>query len=151
MPASARPAGFHPFARKRRKDALAKRCETGYFRFGGHSTTTQEWCNNSAQMTYEHWCVITATIHSCDWENPPSQAPSTLFVGHFIVAFSYVVDGNNYGGEFYSSHAWEKGTDLAILYNPQNPGESSACDDDESQSEAALEWIFGVLERFDVV
>jgi hypothetical protein len=99
-------------------------------------------------MTYEHWSAITATIDSCHWENPPSQAPSTLFVGHFIVVFSYVVDGNPYCGEFYSSHAWEKGMDLMILYNPQNLGESIACD--ESQSEAALEWIFGLLEWIDL-
>jgi hypothetical protein len=101
-------------------------------------------------MTYEHWSVITATIQSCDWQNPPSQAPSTLFVGHFIVVFSYVIGGNNYSGKFYSSHDWVKGTDLMILYNPQNPVESSICDDDESQSEAAIRWIFGLLEWIDV-
>ena len=101
-------------------------------------------------MTYENWPVITATINSCDWENPPSLAPSTLFVGHYYVVFSYVVDGNHYSGEFHSSRAWGKGTDLIILYNPQNPGESIVCDDDESQSEAALRWIFGLLEWLDL-
>jgi hypothetical protein len=90
--------------------------------------------------------VITATIQSCDWKNPPSQAPSTLFVGYFTVIFSYVVGGNNYSGKCYSSREWAKGTDLMILYNPQNPAESSVCDDDESQSETALRWIFGLLE-----
>jgi hypothetical protein len=99
-------------------------------------------------MTCEHWPVITATIRSCDWENPPSQTPSTLFVGHFIVVFSYVVDGNSCVGKFYSSREWVQGTDLLILYNPQNPAESSVCDDDESQSGAALKWILGLLEWF---
>jgi len=101
-------------------------------------------------MTYEHWSEITATIQSCDWENPPSQAPSTLFVGHFIVVFSYIADGNNYRAAFCSSHEWGKGTDLIILYNPQNPEEHSVCESDESQAEAAIECFFGLLEWLDV-
>jgi len=96
-------------------------------------------------MTYEDWSMISATVQSCEWENPPSQAPSSLFVGHFTVALSYAVDGIHYSGKFYSSHEWEKWTDLMILYNPQNPTESVACDDDESQSGAALEWTLGLL------
>jgi hypothetical protein len=37
-----------------------------------------------------------------------------------------------------------------ILYNPQDPGESSVCDDIESQSDAALRRIFRLLEWTDV-
>jgi hypothetical protein len=82
-------------------------------------------------MTYENWHVLTATIDSCDWEAPLSHTPSPLFVGHFIVAFSYAVDGNRYSGEFRSLHEWEKGTDITILYNPQNPGECVAMTGEE--------------------
>ena len=97
-------------------------------------------------MTHENWSVITATIDSCHWEDPSSQAPGTLFVGHFVVVYSYAVDGKLYTGKFYSSHEWENGTDLTALYDPQDPAECTACDDDQSQSEAAVEWICGFLE-----
>lgn len=83
-------------------------------------------------MGYENWNVGTATIKGCEWEPPPSQTPSSLFVGHFTVAFSYAVDDNRFGGKFYSSHEWEKEADIPILYNPQNPVESCVCDDNES-------------------
>jgi len=101
-------------------------------------------------MAYEHWLATTATIRSCDWEGPPSQTPSSLFVGHFTVAFSYAVDGNHYRGKFHSSHAWEKETEVEILYNPKDPIESSVCDEDESQIvptlvECALEFLGGLL------
>jgi hypothetical protein len=70
-------------------------------------------------------------------------------VGHFIVAFSYVVDGISHGGAFYSSHRWEEGAELPILYNPQNPEENRVCDDDESQAgavaEAVMGWVFMIL------
>jgi hypothetical protein len=95
--------------------------------------------------------VTNATIHSCRWEDPPSRAVSSLFVGHFVVAYSYVVDGIKRGGEFYSSHAWEEGTDVPILYNPQNPEKSRVYDDEDDESragrlaEAAMEWIFMIL------
>ena len=74
------------------------------------------------------------------------RAPSSLFTGYFVVAFSYIVDGNQYDGKFYSSHEWGEGTELPILCNPQNPQESSACDDDESQPGAALDWVLAFLE-----
>src|SRR5258708_1048288 len=89
----------------------------------GGSTPTQEGCNNSAQMSYEYWLVTTATIDSCEWKDPPSETPSSLFVGCFTVVFSYAVDGNHYRGIFHSSHAWEIETEVGILYNPQNPVE----------------------------
>jgi hypothetical protein len=97
-------------------------------------------------MTNGLWSISTATILSCEWENSPSQAPSSLFVGHYSVAFSYVVDGNPYTGQFYSSRDWEKGVDLPVLYNPQKPSENIVCDDDESQTGAALEWILGFVD-----
>ena len=109
------------------------------------SSTTEGESNQSAQMRYEHWSVMQAMIQSCDWEDPPSQASSALFVGYFIVVYSYIVDGRHYRGEFYCSHEWVKEADLMILYNPQNPGESIACDDDDSESGAALEWILEFL------
>ena len=97
-------------------------------------------------MTTELWPITTGTIQSCEWEDPPSQAPSSLFVGHCKVSFSYVVAGATYSGEFYSSREWEKGMDLPMLYNPRTPGESAACDDDESQAGAALECILGFID-----
>jgi len=84
-------------------------------------------------MAYQDWAETTATIKSCDWENPPSQTPSSLFIGHFTVAFSYAVDGNRYSGKFYSSREWEKGAEVPVLYNPESPVESCVCDEDESQ------------------
>lgn len=115
------------------------------FRTSGHSTTTQERCNNSAQMAYEHWLVTTATISSCDWEDPPSQTPGSLFVGYFTVVFFYAVDGNRYWGKFHSSHAWEKETEVGILYNSKNPMESCVCDEDESQMVPVLECVLELL------
>ena len=112
---------------------------------GGDSTTTQERCNNSAQMTYEHWLVTTATINICEWKDPPSETPSSLFVGYFTVVFSYVVDGTNYRGTFHSSHMWEKETEVGMLYNPQDPVESCVCDEDESQIIPVLECVFALL------
>ena len=50
------------------------------FRIGGHSTASREQCNNSDQMTCEHWAATTATIKSCEWEDPPTETPSSLFV-----------------------------------------------------------------------
>lgn len=96
-------------------------------------------------MTYENWLVNTATVQSCDWEDAPPRTQSSLFAGRFIVGFSYALDDNNYSGKFYSSHAWEKGKVLGMLYNPQNPEESCVCDEDES-----LGWIFGVIEMIDL-
>ena len=100
-------------------------------------------------MAYEHWLVTTATIGSCDWEDPPSQTPGSLFVSYFTVVFSYAVDGDHYRGKFHSSHAWEKETEIGILYNPKNPIESCVCDEDESQIapvlECALELLGGLL------
>ena len=117
----------------------------GYVRVGGYSTTTQERCKNMAQMTYEHWIVTAAAINSCDWEDPPSQTSSSLFVGHFTVVFSYGVDGSHYSGKFYSSHEWEIETEVPILYNPQNPLESCVCDEDESQIVQALDCVLELL------
>jgi hypothetical protein len=79
---------------------------------------TKERCNNLSQMGYEHWIVSTETINSCDWEDPPSQTLSNLFVGHFAIVFSYVVDGNRHFGKFHSSHEWNKDTEVGLLYNP---------------------------------
>jgi len=119
------------------------------FRIAGDSTTTREQCNNFAEMAYEGWTLATATIKSCAWENPPSQSPSSLFVGHFTVAFSFVVDRNRYSGKFYSSREWEKETEVPILYNPQNPVESCVCDEEESSIipvfECALELLGGLI------
>ena len=84
-------------------------------------------------MAYEDWLIGTATINRCEWEAPPpSETPSSLVVGHFTVVFFYAVDGNRYGGKFYSAHEWEEEAEVPILYNPQNPVESCVCDDDES-------------------
>jgi hypothetical protein len=91
-------------------------------------------------MTYENWLVTTATIQSCEWEEAPPQTQSGLFVGYFIVRFSYAAEDKQCSGKFYSSHAWEEGTVLGMLYNPQNPEENCVCDEDESNG------IFGWLE-----
>jgi hypothetical protein len=116
-----------------------------YFRVDGDSTTTQERCNNSAEMTYENWVVNTATIQSCEWKDAPPRTESSLFVGYFIVCFSYIADDKHFSGKFYSSHAWEKGTDLGMLYNPQNPVENCVCDEYEPLD------IFDLLEGIDFV
>jgi hypothetical protein len=97
-------------------------------------------------MTYEDWLVTAATINSCDWEDPPSQTPASLFVGHFTVAFSYAVGGNRYCGKFHSSRAWGKETEVGLLYNPQNPVESCVCDEDESQIVTALECVLVLVD-----
>jgi hypothetical protein len=96
-------------------------------------------------MTNEHWLVTTATINSCAWEDPPSQTPSSLFVGHFTVSLSYAIDGNRYCSKFHSSHAWEKEAEVEILYNPKNPMESSVCDEGESQIVPVLECALELL------
>ena len=96
-------------------------------------------------MSYEYWLVTTATIDSCEWKDPPSETPSSLFVGCFTVVFSYAVDGNHYRGIFHSSHAWEIETEVGILYNPQNPIESCVCDEAESQIIPVLECVFELL------
>ena len=92
-------------------------------------------------MTYEHWLDATATIKSCDWEDPPSQSQSALFTGHFKVAFSYSIDGNRYSGKFYSAYEWEKDSEVTILCNPQNPVECCVCDEDESLIVPAVQCI----------
>jgi hypothetical protein len=68
-------------------------------------------------------------------------------VSHFIVTFSYGVDGIHHNGEFHSSNEWKEGTEICVLYNPQNPEENSVCDDDcnESRGGAAIEFILGML------
>jgi hypothetical protein len=100
-------------------------------------------------MAFEDWTSTTATVKSCAWEDPPSQTPSSLFVGHFTVSFSYAVNGNRYGGKFYSSHEWGKEAEVPILYNAQNPVESCVCDEDESEFipvfECALELLGGLI------
>jgi hypothetical protein len=50
-------------------------------------------------------------------------------VSHFIVTFSYGVDGIHHKGEFYSSNEWKEGTEMCVLYNPQNPEGNRVCDD----------------------
>ena len=99
-----------------------------------------------AQMAYENWLLTTATILSCDWEDPESRSPASLFVGRFAVVFSYAVEGKHYRGKFHSAHAWENGTEVEILYNPRNPVESCVCDEDESQTMAVLECALQLLE-----
>jgi hypothetical protein len=95
-------------------------------------------------MGFEDWPETTATISGCCWEEPPCQGWRSLFVGHFTVAYSYLVDGSQYRGEFYSSFEWKEGTDLPILYNLESPGESCVCDEDERR--AACEWVLGFFE-----
>jgi hypothetical protein len=99
-------------------------------------------------MTYDDWLVSTATINSCDWEDPPSQTPGSLFVGYFTVVFSYAADGNHYCGKLHSSHAWGKETEVGILYNLKNPIESCVCDEDQSQTVAVLECVLALLDGF---
>jgi hypothetical protein len=92
-------------------------------------------------MSYENWLDTTATIKSCDWEDPPSQSPSSLFTGHFTVAFSYAVHSKRYSGRFYSAYEWEKQKEVTILYNPQDPVECCVCDEDESPMVTAVQCI----------
>jgi hypothetical protein len=94
-------------------------------------------------MSYEGWLVTTATINGCEWEEPAAQSPSSLFVGHFTVGFSYAVDNKLYSGTFHSSHGWGKETEVPILYDPQNPMESCVCDDDESRVVPVLLEVLG--------
>lgn len=61
-------------------------------------------------------------------------------MGYFIVCFSYAAGDKHYSGKFYSSHAWERGTVLGLLYNPQSPEKNFVCDEDEPLD------IFGLLE-----
>jgi hypothetical protein len=97
-------------------------------------------------MAYEDWLATTATIDGCEWNDPSSDKPSSLFVGYFTVVCSYAVDGKNYCGKFHSSHAWGKETEVGMLYNPQNPAESCVCDDeDESQIIPVLEWVLALV------
>ena len=115
------------------------------FGIGGLLDNNPELCNNPAQMAYEHWLVTTATIDSCEWNDPPSDNPSSLFVGYFTVVFSYAVDGKKYCGKFHSSHPWGKETEVGMLYNPQDPVESCVSDEDESQILPVLECVFALL------
>jgi hypothetical protein len=85
-------------------------------------------------MTYENWVVNTATVQSCD-SRDAARTQSSLFVGHFVVGFSYAIGDTHYSGKCYSSREWEIGTILGMLYNPQNPEESCVCDEGEG------EWI----------
>jgi len=97
-------------------------------------------------MSYEDWRVGAATINACEWEPPPpSQTPSSLFVGHFTVRFSYAVDGDRYGGKFYSSHEWGTEAEVPILYNPHNPAESCVCDDENDECPIVPVLVQGVL------
>jgi Protein of unknown function (DUF3592) len=101
-----------------------------------------------AQMTYENWLLSTATILSCDWEDPQSRSPASLFIGYFTVVFSYEVEGNRYRGRFHSSHAWGNGAEVGILYNPRNPLESCVCDEDESRTVAVVDCVLQLLDGF---
>jgi hypothetical protein len=94
-----------------------------------------------AQMAYENWLLATGTIRRCDWENPQSRLPASLLVGYFSVAFSYAVESKQYRGKFHSSHAWENGAEVEVLYNPSNPVESCVCDEDESRTVAVVECV----------
>jgi hypothetical protein len=102
-------------------------------------------------MAYEDWTLTTGTIKSCVWENPPSRTPSSLFVGHFTIAFSYTADASRYSGKFYSSREWGIETEVPILYNPRDPMESCVCDGDEDESafkpvlDCALELLGGLI------
>lgn len=66
-------------------------------------------------------------------------------MGHFIVAFSFAVDGNRYSGKFHSPYMWEKEKEISILYNPQNPVECRVCDADESTIAPVVECILELL------
>ena len=112
-----------------------------------HSTTNHDRCNNSVQMTCDDWLAATATISSCDWENPSSQTPGILLVGYFTVGFSYMTESSRYWGKFHSSHAWKEGTEVGILYNPHSPMECSVCDGDgdESQLVAVIGCVLELL------
>jgi hypothetical protein len=96
-------------------------------------------------MAYEDWTFTTARVKSCTWEDPPSQTPSSLFVGHFTVTFSYALDGIGYSGKFYSSHEWGQEAEVQILYNPQNPVECCACDEEESEFKPVIECALYLL------
>lgn len=96
-------------------------------------------------MTYEDWLISTATISTCDWEDPPSRTSGSLFVGYFTVGISYSVEGKRYSGKFHSSRAWKKDTEVGILYDPQNPMESLVCDEDDSQLAAVLWCVLEML------
>jgi ribosomal protein L35AE/L33A len=99
-----------------------------------------------AQMAYENWLLTTGTIRSCDWEDPQSRSPASLFVGYFTVVFSYAVEGKQYRGRFHSAHAWGNGTEVEILYNPRNPVVGCVCDEDESRTVAVVECALQLLD-----
>ena len=99
-------------------------------------------------MAYEHWLVSVATVRVCDWEDPPSETSGSLFVGYFTVSFCYSVNDKYYVGRFHSSHGWEKGAEVGILYNPENPTEISVCDEYASGTEAALGSVLELLGGF---
>ena len=110
-----------------------------------HSTAIRKQCNNSTQMTYENWVATTATIQSCEWHDAPQRTQASLFVGYFAVCFSYTANASHHSGKFYSSHSWEEGTVLGMLYNPQNSEENCVLDEYEPLD------IFRLLEGIDLI
>lgn len=100
-------------------------------------------------MSQEGWCETTATVYSCGWEETPGRfltfhQLSDLFSGHYIVLYSYVVNGNHYSGEFKSSTEWQEGSSFQLKYNPQNPDETDRQEDSDRPAMTFISWVVGI-------
>lgn len=83
-------------------------------------------------MKRDDWVETTATIYSCGWEDTPFNdlgLKRGFTSGHYIVVFSYTIDGHYYSDEFASSKEWKEGSTIQIKYNPQNPEENDRTDE----------------------
>jgi hypothetical protein len=100
-------------------------------------------------MNQSEWPQTEATVYSCGWEATPvdgllSRRFSGIASGHYIVVFSYEVEGNHYSGEFNSSEVWKEGNTFSLHYNPENPEENDQEDERDSPLQTAAVWIGGL-------
>lgn len=100
-------------------------------------------------MDNQEWIETTATVYSCGWEDTPVDGllRHRLFSvrsGHYIVVFSYTVDGHHYSGEFTSLQEWKEGATFQIKYDFRNPEQNDRTNDEDGPLMTVLAWVGGI-------
>jgi hypothetical protein len=100
-------------------------------------------------MSNQEWIETTATVYSCGWEDTPSRGfmfrtLSGLFSGHYLIVFSYTVDGNHYSGEFTSEKEWQEGSTFAIKCDPQRPEKNDQSESEDGPLTTILTWVLAI-------
>jgi Protein of unknown function (DUF3592) len=73
-------------------------------------------------MRPSEWKEVEATVFTCGWQNKSGIGAAGLKVdGHYLITFSYEVDGHWYSGEFLNASPLVEGSKFPLRYDPENP------------------------------